>query len=372
MKIEEVKRLDDGVSGITIEGRIIKTPKEPRDSEYGWSQMIVLKDDTGEISSWINIENAENAYEIGQYIKIKGKVSKYMKGNKPGISLNNGNVIDEIQKDEEVSQEKPEVNVTTTVNNKNMDKVWENKDLRIARESALKNITEYVVAGLVKLGNRFDYANEDVDFIYNGLGKITSEAITKELGGTVVEVKEDPKVVRIETARELVRNPHLAEPINNIMATIPQKKQIFGYINEEGKKVKGIKDSQYITKEEKEGIGDWQKLTKARAFKMYEKWYGTKETMGERDKRELAEKEDNPLIEESKPIVKKDIDDTSSLVKDLLVEAIYKQRKELHLEDGKKFKKEIGYNPKLEELTEEKLLKLKELLRDWRPDWVKE
>ena len=58
MKIKQVRELDDGVSGIIIEGRIIKTPGKPRDSEYGWSQMIIIKDDTDEISSWVNIESA--------------------------------------------------------------------------------------------------------------------------------------------------------------------------------------------------------------------------------------------------------------------------------------------------------------------------
>jgi len=106
LKIAEVKKLDDGVSGITIEGRITKVLK-PRESQYGFSQFVVVKDDTDNMGSNVNIENEEAKYQGGEYIQVKGKVSKYMKGKYPNVSLN-GNVIDEIVKDEDVSQEQPE------------------------------------------------------------------------------------------------------------------------------------------------------------------------------------------------------------------------------------------------------------------------
>ena len=376
MKIEEVKKLDDGVSGIIIEGEIIKTPKEPRDSEYGWSQMIILKDDTGEISSWINIESAENAYKVGQYIQVKGKVSKYVKGGKPGISLNNGNVIDEIVKEEEVSQEKPmqqtQKLVDEIVERKikekeyTKDDYWRDKTAReiennkcIVRECAIKAVSEEAVVNLFNILDEkryFKVADKIVDYINKNQTKIeiikpkiqiTSEAITKEFGGTTEEVKEQ----RIETAKDIVNQ------------VSPAQKDM----------VEKIVKSRYITKKEVKNIGDLDLLTKENASKYISYWFGDKEKMGERDKRELTEKEENPLIvDESKPVTKNDPKDESSLIKDLLIETINKQRKELHLEDDEKFKKEIGYNPKLEELTEEKLLKLKELLKDWKPTWITE
>lgn len=396
MKIAEVKKLDDGVNGIITEGKVIKILKDPNENEYGWSQFIKIKDDTGDMACWVNIETEEDAYKVGQYIKIKGKVNKYTKGNKAQVSFS-GNVIDEIRKDEEVSQEQP--TQTTTQKpvqtqeepEKDMNKVWEDKDLRIARESALKNVAEYIKAGLVKLGNRFDYAHEDVDFIYNGLEKkVTSEAITEEFGGTTVEekpenshdnsgkdqkiegqIEEGAKSARIAQARELVRNPHLAEPVDDTMATVKQKKQIYGYINEDAKKVGGIIDSQYLTEKEKEGIGDWQVLTKTRAIAMWEAWYGKEGELGERDKRELAAKEkESPFATKRDKIETRDPKDDASLAKDLIVEKINDMRKTYGLLDEKKFMEAFGCNAKFERWTEKELNILKEKLEMWKPDWV--
>jgi len=389
LKIVDVKKLDDGISGITIEGKIIKTPGNPRDSQYGWSQMVVLKDDTGEISSWINIESAEDAYKVGQYIKVQGKVSKYVKGGKPGISLNNGKVVDEIiqrgygeeyaeEKDKEesvkikdVSQEKP-INqpISQPVKpEKDMDKVWEDKDLRMARESALKNIADYVGTNLVKLEERFKYAQEDVDFIYNGLEKITSEAITKELGGTAEEEKpkENPYLPEgykeeVEKAQRIAKAQEIANPD---MATKPQKDM-----------VEKIIKSRYITKEEVAKMQDLKDLTKVNANRYISYWFGDGVKVGERAGREMVAQEEeaknNPFITEKEPIEKVDKNDDSSLSKDLLIEKINKLRKENALEDDAKFTKELGCNAKFNLWTEKELTKLKEKLEIWKPNWVKE
>jgi len=380
MKIIDVKKMDDGVSNITIEGRITRVLK-PRESQYGWSQFIVIEDDTANMGSNINIENEEAKYQGGEYVKVQGKVSRYVKDGKPNVSLN-GHLIDEIVKVENVSQEKQNTQpISQPVKlEKDMDKVWEDKDMRMARGSALKNVADYVVAGLVKLGDRFDYAHEDVDFIYNGLEKtIASEAITKEFGGTVEEKPENShdnseKDQKIARARELVRNPHLAEPVNNTMATVKQKKQIYGYINEEGKKMGGMVDSKYITKKEVENIGKADKLTKAQGIKYWDYWYGKEEELGERDKRELAakEKEGNPFVTERQPIKKRDPKDESSLNKDVLIEKIQSLRKENHLEDDKKFMTELGCNAKFDRWSEKELIKLKEKLEMYKPNWITE
>ena len=378
MKIEEVKKLDDGVSGISIEGKLTKAYK-PKEGQYGWSQFVVIEDDTANIGSNINIENEESLYSIGQYIKIKGKVSKYVKGGKSGISLN-GNVIDEIVKaDEEVSQVKPNDQLKVQPNSQSQeytkDDYWRDKTARevennkcIVRECAIKASTEIVTgASPIIIESKEEYfklADEIVDYINKNQTKIemikprmqiTSEAITKEFGGTVEEKPQTFEVIakeqRIADAKKIVN-----------MVSQAQKDM-----------VEKIVKSRYITEKEVKNIGDLNLLTKENASKYISYWFGDKEKMGERDKRELTEKEENPLIvDESKPVTKNDPNDESSLIKDLLIETINKQRKELHLEDDEKFKKEIGYNPKLEELTEEKLLKLKELLKDWKPAWITE
>jgi len=430
LKIAEVKKLDDGVNGIIIEGKIIKTPGKPRESQYGWSQMIVLKDETSDMSSWINIESAKDAYKVGQYIKVKGKVSHYVKDGKPGISLNNGNVIDEIVKDEEVSQEQrnaqfkafhqPAQETTQSVEKTYPGKeitraeytnndYWREKTARevennkcIVRECAIKAVTAmYAIPdeyhGKVFISTEkeyFEFADKIVDYIYQSQTKIeiikpkitlVEEAI-KEFGGTAAEEKpqdsggriytgsvEKPKEQKIAQARELVKNPHLTEPVNDKMATIPQKKQIYGYINEEGKKIGGMVDSRYITEKEKEGIGDWKDLTKSRAFKMFEKWYGTKETLGVRDKRELEakDKEQNPFLTERRPLETKDPNDGTPLTKDVLIDDIQALRKKLFLEDDVKFTKALGYNTNFEAWTEKELKKVRDLLKDWKPNWVK-
>ena len=223
MKIAEVKKLPNGVDGVTIEGRIIKTPKPPNNGEFGWSQMIILKDDTAEISSWLKIASAEDAYKVGQLVKVQGKVSKYVKGDKPGISLNNGKVIEEIvREDENVSQEKPisqpisqpkTVEKTVEKEYTNND-YWHDKTLReiennkcIVRECAIKAVSEQVARNNPFAINDktmfFGFADEIIDYIYNN--KITSEAIIKEFGGTTTE---ETKEERIAKAQEIA-NPNM-------------------------------------------------------------------------------------------------------------------------------------------------------------------
>ena len=229
-------------------------------------------------------------------------------------------------------------------------------------------------------------------YIYNC--KITSEAITKEFGGTATEVKEnpyipkeykerlEPKEERIAKAKEiikdtmpgedLVKNPHLAEPVNDTMATVLQKKQIYGYINEEGKKMGGIVDSQYITKEEVKKIGKADKLTKAQGIRYWDYWYGKDEELGERDKREIEakDKEGSPFATKREPTEKVDPKDDASLAKDILIEKINKLRKENALDDDEQFTKTIGCNTKFNLWTEKELTKLKEKLEVYKPNWV--
>ena len=388
MKIEEAKKLDDGVSGIIIEGKIIKTPKEPRDSEYGWSQMIILKDDTGEIGSWINIESAEDAYKVGQYIKVKGKVSKYVKGGKPGISLNNANVIDAIVKvDEDVSQDKPQPTiqkVQNLVQEIAKEKVeekeytnndyWHDKTLRdiennkcIVRECAIKAVTELAKAitaneEVFDEKSYFEFANKIVDYINN---EITGEAITKESGGMVEEVSEKieeqitegAKTARIEQAKEIVGK---ATKLTELQKNMVEK----------------IIKSRYITKKEVENIGDLNVLTKDNASKYISYWFGDDAKLGERDKREITANEkkekESPFVTKSEPIEKRDPKDNASLAKDLIIEKIQKLRKDNVLEDDAKFTKEFECNTRFELWSEKELTKLKEKLEIWKPSWVTE
>lgn len=370
MKIEEVKKLDDGVSNIIIEGEIIKTPLKPREGQYGWSQLVILKDDTDEISSWINIEGVNDDYKIGQYIEVKGKVSKYTKGGKPGVSLN-GNVIDEIVKDETVSQEKPNdqpkaqpKDQPNQEQEKDMEEVWEAKDLRRVKECISKNATALVIQGIITLKDRFKYMNEEVDFFYgnNIRQQITSEAITKELGGTA---KEEGKVVEYDPEIEGDKEQKIA-----------QAKEIVGQIElasePQLKMVEKIVKSKYITPKELKNIGDLKVLTNQNASKYISYWFGDGEKIGERAERELIDKNDNPFVTEREKMEKVDESDKSSLLKDVLIDKIQAKRKELCLEDDAKFTEKLGYNTNFDSWTEKELTKLMDLLRNWKPKWVTE
>ncbi|GAH09132.1 unnamed protein product, partial [marine sediment metagenome] len=231
----------------------------------------------------------------------------------------------------------------------------------------------------IKLGDRFKYAQEDVDFIYDGLEKnkrtMVEESI-EEFGGTTTEQAEPTQKEKdIARARELVKNPHLGDPVDNTMATVLQKKQVYGYINEEGKKIGGMVDSQYIKKEEVKNIGKADKLTKAQGIKYWDFWYGKEGEIGERDKREIEakgkEQEGNPLIGERQPLERRDKDDNGSLNKDLLIEKIQELRKKNYLEDDEKFGEALGCNAKFKLWTEKELTKLKEKLEIYRPSCLK-
>ena len=407
LKIEEVKKLDDGVSGIIIEGKIIKTPKEPRDSEYGWSQMIILKDDTGEIGSWINIESAEDAYKVGQYIKVKGKVSKYVKGGKPGISLNNANVIDAIVKvDEDVSQDKPQPTIQKVQNlvqeivkEKVKEKVeekeytnndyWHDKTLRdiennkcIVRECAIKAVTELAKAitaneEVFDEKSYFEFANKIVDYINN---EITGEAITKESGGMVEEVSEKieeqitegAKTARIEQAKEIVgKATKLTEPQKNMVEKIIKSRYIK---KEELEKIGGGGVTKSLEEARSMALENLNKITKDKASSYIPYWFGDDAKLGERDKREITANEKkekgSPFVTKSEPIEKRYPKDNASLAKDLMIEKIQKLRKDNVLEDDAKFTKEFECNTRFELWSEKELGNLKEKLEIWRPDWI--
>ena len=59
--------------------------------------------------------------------------------------------------------------------------------------------------------------------------------------------------------------------------------------------------------------------------------------------------------------------DKTSVAKDILVDEIYALRRENRLNDDEKFTEVMGYNPKIEELTEKECLKLKDLLKNYVP-----
>ena len=415
----------EGDNGLEIEGKVAYA-QAPKTMNFGdeevIKQFIVIKDDTGEQGCNATLKSRKDKICKATYIKFRGTVSKEYKDKKGEFKRSlNGYKVDETVKaenfreEENVSQEKPKQSPTNTqpinqptektypgekITRKEYtkDDYWRDKALRdiennkcIVRECAIKAATEIASRGGSLITSEEDYykwADNVVDYIYNGCNgnneKITSKAITKEFGGTAVEEKTKERLgnlgnnvvtfkeQKIAQAKELVRNPHLTEPVNDKMASVKQKKQIYGYIDEEGKKIGGMVDSRYIKEGEVKNIGEWQDLTKAQAIRYWNYWYGKEEEVGERDKRELEakEKEGNPFVTKEQPLEKKD--PKSNLTKDVLIDDIQAKRKELFLEDDAKFKKEMGYNTDFEAWTEKDLTKLKNLLKDWKPSWITE
>ena len=388
MKIKQVKELDDGVSGITIEGKIIKTPKPPNSGEYGWSQMIILKDDTGEIGSWIKIASAEDAYKVGQYIKVQGKVSRYMKGDKPGISLNNGQVMEEIVRDEIVQAPAQSSTESSTESTKesstqpntqpiSRDDYWAKKfewdklvHFSIIRQCSIKAVTELAKIPpsktfLIKVHTEKDFfvfADKIQDYIRK---KITSEDIIKEFGGEIIGTSEDG-IPEVETKKE--RTKKAEEIVGETRfkpASTKQKNVIFGYKDKEGFH-KGIIDSRYIETEEIKKIGDPKKMSVEQASEWIEFWWGEQgnpEDIGARKQREI----ENPRDKNGKPVNALVKGDKTSLVKEVLIDEVNALRREHRLNDDEKFEKETGSNPKIEELSEAELTRLKGILKRYIP-----
>jgi len=361
IEIKEMPRASEG-DAIEIEGKVIKSLK-PSEGEYGWSQLVIINDETGEQGCWLKLDSEGDKVSKGATLKIKGKVGKEYKDSKGVMkrSLNNCTFEGDTK-----------AGGSTGGNGYNgaKDNYWEKKfewdkkvHFSIVRECSVKAVTELAKIPpsktfLIKVHTEKDYfvfADKIRDYICK---KITSEDIAKEFGETT---KEE----RIGRAREVVGETEFRP------ASIPQKNKIFGYRDKEGWH-KGMIESRYITKQEIRDIGSPDKLSVESASEWLGMWWGVGEEIGERDKREIENPRDekgNPIseIKESEPLVK---GDKTSMAKDILVDEVYALRRENFLSDDVKFKKEIGYNPKIEELTEEELTKLKEILKYYHPtDW---
>ena len=370
IEIKEMPRASEGDS-IELEGKVIRALKPNSNDFEGkvvWSQFIVIKDSTGEQGCWLKLDGEEDKIAKGVSIKVKGKVGKdyedskgktqrsinncefEVKGGSPKESSTKGNGY--VDAKEEYWAKKFE---------------WDKKvHFSIVRECAIKAVTELAKITpsktfLIKVHTEkdfFKFADKIKDYI---LKRITSEDIKKEFGGTT---KEE----RIETAREVVGETEFRP------ASTLQKNKIFGYRNKEGWH-KGMIESRYITKQEIRDVGSPDKLSVESASEWLGMWWGVGEEIGERAKREIENPrdEDGKLISRtngSEPLVK---GDKTSLVKDILVDEVNALRRENFLSDDVKFKKEMGYNPKLEELSEEELTKLKEILKHYHPkDWDEE
>lgn len=374
IEIKEMPRASEGDT-LELEGTAIKALK-PSEGEYGWSQFVVLKDETGELGCWLKLDSEEDKVPKGISLKVKGKVSKEYKDSKGVMkrSLNN------------CTFEGDKKGISSTQNNGNKDDYWSKKleldierfewdkkrDLRnqmiISRECAFKAATELVCAENVE-GATFEKIftlSDKIKSHYFKDKEITSENIVKEFGGTT---KEE----RIEKAREAVGETEFRP------ATTLQKNKIFGYRDEKGWH-KGMIESRFITKEEIREIGSPEKLSLEKASEWLSFWWGIGDEIGERAKREIEAQgqEDEPreVVDSVKESLSKKESiikgNKTSVTKDVLIDEVSALRRENLLSDDKKFEEETGYNSNIESLSEKELLKIKEILKHWHPkNWNK-
>ena len=362
IEIKEMPRASEGDT-IEIEGKVLRALK-PNEGEYGWSQFVVLKDETGEQGVWLSLDSEEDKVSKGTSLKVKGKVSKPYKDSKGKMqrSLNNCTF--------EGDTKKGSSSENSTGGNGYKDDYWTKKlelDIKrvewdkkvqfiIVRECAIKAVTELAKITpnktfLIKVHTEkdfFEFADKIVAHIY----KPSREAPVVKTG------KEE----RIEEAREAVGETEFRP------ASTLQKNKIYGYRDEKGWH-KGMIESRYITKAEIREIGSPDKLSVEEASEWLGMWWGVGEDIGERAKREIANPRNEngtPLsgLSGPEPLIK---GNETSLVKEVLIDDINAWRRENFLIDDVRFKKELGYDPNLEKLSEKDLLKLKELTKHYHP-----
>jgi len=278
--IKTVLELEPGVSNIGIEGEVTyaMTPRNVTgDNEKGhydfWSQFIVIEDETGKIGCSISIEKEEYKLVKGVVARVKGKLEEYK--NKNGetvrklkgklIAISKGDKVTDVQQERAegyFEEKRKEEEIETSVEAqtyafdelekkdpmykkvaKPADSVWEAKDLRIARECAVKAVTELICAKIMKSKDFFTFADTIVKYIYNGLPKVPDVnkptkptkaeniALARHIaGGGKLELKEGKKGLLEEDDEKPGSSPNNAIPYKGKRKKINKAED---FVNEE-------------------------------------------------------------------------------------------------------------------------------------------
>jgi len=244
MKIEGISKLDVGMSNIEIEGKVTyeKAPRHIEgDNERGhydfYSQFVVIDDGTGKIGCNVSIEKEEYRLEKDIMARVKGKLEEYkdkngemqksLKGKLIGISKGGKETDVQLEVAEEYfdkkAKEEKKVDpsfvgkkVQEVILNRAVEKpvdknnIWEAKDLRIARECAVKAVTELVCAKIMKSKDFFNFADSIVKYIYNGAEKETTKEEKLALARHIAEGKKGKLELR-EGQTGLLEDKELTE-----------------------------------------------------------------------------------------------------------------------------------------------------------------
>jgi len=213
MNIKGIDNLDIGMSNIEIEGEVTYTEiPEHREGESPkakgghydfWSQRIFIDDGTGNIECSISVKDENDGIIKGVVARVKGKLTEWQGKRKIQgklIAISKGDKTTDVQQeraeeyfeekakidrlankvkgkdDEQITKENKldwskhpkEIPILDPVKPKPENSVWEAKDLRIARECAVKAVTELTVAKIITGKQFFPFANTIVKYIYNG------------------------------------------------------------------------------------------------------------------------------------------------------------------------------------------------------------
>jgi len=196
MKIKDIQKLDAGISNIELEGKVnyVKSPRHlegnNQKGHYSfWSQFVVIEDDTGKIGCNINLTDEKFQLKKEDVVKVKGKVDEYedKNGEKQKIlraSLLTKNQFFDKKSNEietsvesqpyafnELEKKDPMYKKPSNLperGHSQTDNIWEKKDLRIARECAVKAVTDLVCNKIMDSKHFFSFADTIVKYIYNG------------------------------------------------------------------------------------------------------------------------------------------------------------------------------------------------------------
>jgi len=200
-RIAELHSLPKGTP-CEIMGEII-FEKEPQQSRYGkgLNQFIVVSDDPEGVINTVgvnvNIGTIDEGFLKGEKVIVKGKVDKYPDrtqqlkpdGTYPMKTSVKAEHIEKFVEVEDFPVEqlapatglvqvmdaddlkeanKPAPKSNGYIQTKEEErKMWEKKDLIVAKQSACKTVGKWIVSGHIELKNYFAWCNKLVDYFYN-------------------------------------------------------------------------------------------------------------------------------------------------------------------------------------------------------------
>jgi len=263
MKINTVlneKETDVGISNIEIEGEVTYTevpehrisPPDAKKEYDFWSQFVVIDDGTGKIGCSVSVKDKDDGITKGAIARVKGKLTEWQGKRKIQgklIAISKGGKVTDVQQEraEEYFEEKAKEEKYTIPKEfcdkrtaKNIDRQekvsqakanvednkWEARDLRIARECAVKAVTELVTAKIMEGKDFFRFADTIVKYIYNG-HKAKKVKLPHDDKGEPLEVINDellfPEKLTDKEIEEIKDDVDKEEMVNSFNNPIPFK-----------------------------------------------------------------------------------------------------------------------------------------------------